>query len=407
MPAQDSDLPEVHGGAEDGFGAVVDAFVDNFRLRGDRGAGCTVFVDGRAVVDVWAGEQDSRSSRPWQHGTAAALFSCSKGLLALIAYLLVQDGLLDLDRPVARYWPEFAAHGKDRVTVREVLAHRAGLPAVESPMTRDEVCAWFPAVQALEQQTPLWPPGSAHSYHPVTLGWLVGEVVRRVTGVLPGTFFSRRVASPRGLDVWIGVPWNARDAVAWMEAPLPDDDSAVVRRTAEVQSTAIVHRAMTMGSALPFPTDSGVVTLNDPQLQAAELPGINGFASAPSMARLYAGCVSDIDGPALLTPQSVEDALVPRSWGQMLLGDPDLGQRWGTGFMISSPPSRPMLGPRSFGHDGAGGQLAFADPDLGVGFAYLSCQMGPVIDHRANELTRALGRCLGTPEPSPTDRSVG
>jgi CubicO group peptidase (beta-lactamase class C family) len=387
--------PMIHGGAESGFGRIVDVFAQNFTARGDLGAGCVVYVDGRKVVDVWAGVADARTGRAWEQDTGAVLFSCTKGILALCAYLLVQDGRLRLDVPVGTYWPGFASCGKEDVTMRQILAHRAGLPAIEARLTRAQLCGWDPAVRALEQQRPLWRPGTAHSYHPLTLGWLAGEVIRRITGLTPGRFFRQALGDRLGLDIWIGLPASARTAVAWMEPPLPDEDSPVIREVAAVQATATVRQAMTVGDSLPFPTEDSVVTLNDPALQAAELPGVNGIATPRSLARLYAGCVSDIDGPRILAPELVSDALVPQSWGQMLLGDPDLGQRWGTGFMLSSPPSRPMLGDHSFGHDGAGGQLGFADAGYRVGFAYLSNQMGPVLDQRANELTRALRACLG------------
>lgn len=390
----------VGGGAEAGFGPVVDAFVDNFRERRDLGAGCTVYLGGRVVVDVWAGVADRRTGRPWKRDTAGVLFSCTKGVVAVCAHLLAQDGALDLDSPVSAYWPEFAGDGRDAITVRHVLAHRAGLPAVDANLTRAQVCAWDPPVHALEHQRPLWEPGTAHSYHPVTYGWLAGEVIRRVTGLTPGRFFRARIGDPRDLDLWIGLPESARDTVAWIEPPLPDADDEVSRDIAAVQATATVTQAMTMGEALPFPTDAdGIVTINDPALQRAELPGVNGIGTPRSLAALFAACVSDVDGPRLLTPATVEAAREPRSWGRMVLGDPDLGQRWGTGFMISSPPIRPMLSATSFGHDGAGGQLGFADEEYQVGFGYVSNQMGPALDQRANALTRALGECLGAREP--------
>lgn len=401
-PAGAVPVPVVNGGAAPGFGRVVDAFIDNFRVRGDVGAGCVVYVDGVKVVDVWAGVADRRTGRPWTERTPAGLFSCTKGVVSLCAHVLAQEGRLDLDVPVSAYWPEFGQAGKGGITTRQVLTHRAGLVAVDEPLTRAQVCAWDPPVRALERQRPLWEPGTAHSYHPVTFGWLVGEVIRRITGLKPGAYFRSRIGDPRGLDLWIGLPETERASVAWIEPPLADDGTDVYRDIAAVQATDAVVRAMTMGDALPFPTENGVVTMNDPMLQAAELPGVNGIATPRALAAMYAACVSDVGGPRLLTPESVAGAVVPRSWGQMVMGDPDLGQRWGTGFMISSPPIRPMVSDRSFGHDGAGGQLGFADEEYRVGFGYVSNQMAPALDQRANELTRALRECLGAPEPGRT-----
>ncbi len=389
----------MHGGAEPGFGPVVEAFADNFRLRGDVGAGCVVYVDGTKVVDVWAGVADRRTGRAWAEDTSGALFSCTKGVVSVCAHLLVQDGLLDLDVPVGTYWPEFACLGKEAITMRQVLAHQAGLVAVESVLSRAEVCAWEPPVRAIERTRPLWEPGTAHSYHPVTFGWLVGEVIRRITGLTPGAFFRARIGDPRALELWIGAPESARASVAWIEPPFEDDGSEVYREIAAVQLDETIVRGMTMGDALPFPAENGVVTMNDPALQAAEIPGVNGIATPRGLAGLYAACVSDVGGPRLLTPEVVADASRPQSWGRMFFGDPDLGQRWGSGFMISSPPIRPMLSASSFGHDGAGGQLGFADEEYRVGFGYVSNQMAPALDQRANVLTAALRACLGAPEP--------
>lgn len=391
---------QIHGGAEPGFGRVAEAFLENFTDRGDLGAGCAVFVDGRKVVDLWAGVADGRTGRPWQEETASVLFSATKGIVALCAHLLVQDGSLDLDVPVVRYWPELAGDGREAITMRHILAHRAGLPAISAPLTRADICAWEPAVRALEHEVPMWEPGTAHSYHPVTYGWLAGEVIRRVTGLTPGAFFRQRLADPMGLHAWIGLPESARGLVAWIEPPPDEDDTPLARAVTKSQATPAMRATMSLGEALPFPTEHGVVTINSPELQAAELPGVNGIATPRSLARLYASCVSEIDGPRLLSPATVREACAEQSAGQMFLGDPDLGQRWGTGFMLSSPPSRPMLSAASFGHDGAGGQLGFADDEFGVGFGYVSNQMGPILDQRANELTRALCACLGITEPS-------
>jgi CubicO group peptidase (beta-lactamase class C family) len=384
----------IHADAQPGYGGVVDVFEANFRERGDLGAACAIYVNGRLVVDLWGGIADTRSARPWTEDTAAVIFSCSKGILAICAYVLVQDGRLDLDAPVSRYWPEFAQHGKETTTVRWLLSHRAGLPALDRDLTRPEVLAWEPVIRAIEAQSPLWAPGTAHSYHALTYGWLVGEVIRRITGSRPGVFFRKALGDPLRLNTWIGVPASARESVAWMEPPLPDEDSPTVRVIAQHLAEPIAMRNLDMGGAFGFPLENGIVAFNDPEIQAAEVPAANGVSTPRSLARLYAGCVSEIDGPTILSRSSIDDAIRVQSSGQQRFGPPDAGQRWGTGFMLDSPPARPLLGTRSFGHDGAGGQLAFADDEFGVGFAYLSNQMGGLVDFRAIELTAALKECL-------------
>jgi CubicO group peptidase (beta-lactamase class C family) len=391
-----ADGRRIQGFADEGYGPVVDAFRANFLERRDLGAACSVYVAGRRVVDLWGGLADRRTQRQWDAETAAVIFSCSKGLLAICAYLLAQEGRLDLDALVANYWPEFGQNGKESITVRCALSHRAGLPALDVDLSRDDVVGWEPVVRAIESQPPLWAPGTTHSYHPLTYGWLIGEVIRRVTGLTPGAYFRQALGDPLRLHTWIGLPAEARDSVAWMEPPLPDEDSPAARaNAAQLAENRVALRSLTMGGAFGFPTQDGVVTFNDPALQAAEIPGANGISTARSLARLYAGCVSEIDSPRLLTVRSIDDAIVVQSQGQQRFGAPDDGARWGTGFQLSSPPYVPMLGARSLGHAGAGGQLAFGDDEYGVGFAYLSNQMGGYGDARARELTSALSRCFG------------
>ncbi len=385
----------VYGFADEGYGNVVDAFVANFVERHDLGSGCAAYVDARLVVDLWGGIADRRAERRWDDNTAAVIFSVSKGIVAICAYLLAQQDQLELDAPVSRYWPAFGAHGKEAITVRQAMSHRAGVPCLDVDLTKGDVIAWEPVIRALEEQRPLFPPNSGHFYHAMTYGWLVGEVIRRITGLSPGAFFRMAIGDPLELRAWIGLPDSARPDVAWMEAPLPDEDSDAAREAARVFATnGCVERSGSLGGAFSFPADGDLVTFNDPAIQSAEIPGANGIATPRSLARLYAACVTDVGGVRLLADSSIADATQVQSTGPQLSGMPDDGARWGTGFQLSSKPVQPMLGSRSFGHAGAGGQLAFADPDLGVGFAYLTNQMGGYGDARARELTLALRSAL-------------
>ncbi|WP_433131430.1 serine hydrolase domain-containing protein [Micromonospora sp. CA-240977] len=378
--------PQIHGEVDSRFGRVADVFRDNFATRGEVGAAVAVYVGGRKVVDLYGGIADTRTGRAWDARTPAVVFSCTKGILAICAYLLVQQGRLDLDAPVTRYWPEFGQHGKADIPVRWLLTHQAGLPALDRGLTLDEVLAWDPVIKVIEAQAPLWQPGTAHGYHSMTYGWLVGEVIRRVTGQPPGAFFHDTVAQPLGLRTWLGLPATERDTVAWDLAPPPEADPFV---------DPVAERGITMGGAFAFPADAdGLVSFNDPAIQAAGIPGAGAVSTAESLARLYAACVSDVgDGP-LLSGASVDDAVVVRARGQQRHGPPDTGQRWGSGFLLHSPPARPLLGERSFGHDGAGGNLAFADARHQVGFGYVINQMRGMGDERANRLTAAVHACL-------------
>lgn len=389
------------GFVDAGYGRVMEVFIENYHTRGDLGSGCTIYVDGKLAVDIWGGIADSRTNRPWEHDTAPVIFSSSKGILAICTYLLVQEGRLDLDLPLAVYWPEFGQSGKQDLTVREAMSHRAGLASLDPDFTRSQVLAWEPVIRAIEKQRPVHQPTAGHVYHALTYGWIVGEMIRRITGMMPGEYFRSAIGDPLALRTWIGLPPTERDSVAWMEPPLPDEDSDLARQSARLlENNPLVERSLTMGGAFAFPAADGLVTFNAPDIQAAQIPGANGISNAPSLARLYAACVSPQGGPPLLGASAIEDALRVQSVGTQLSGAPDDGARWGTGFQLSSPPTCPMLGPASFGHAGAGGQLGFADAADQVGFAYLSNQMGGYGDSRARELTSALAHCLGRVSPT-------
>lgn len=381
----------ISGFADDGYGRVLDTFVSNFVERDEVGAGCTVYSRGKVVVDLVGGIADNRTGQRWSRDTAALIFSCTKGILAICAYTLAQQGRLDLDAPIDKYWPEWAGGGKGEVTVRDALSHRAGVPSLDVNLTRSEVVAWEPVIKALEDQAPAFRPHEGHVYHALTIGWIVGEVIRRITDLTPGAYFRSVAGDQLQLETWIGTPPGSAAYVAWMEPPLEDDGSEAGRIGAHLLATDPgIRRSLDMGGSLPFPARDGIVTFNDPLLQEAEIPGANGVSTAASLARLYSACVTAVDGRPLLTASSIADALTMQSSGPQLSGWPDDGGRWGTGFQISSPPTQPMLGPFSFGHTGAGGQLAFADIAHEVGFAYLANQMGGYGDSRARRLTLAL-----------------
>lgn len=386
---------EINGGAEDGFGPVADAFAANFTNSRELGAAVVLYAEGRKVVDLWGGVADQRNGRPWVKDTPAIVFSVTKGVLAICAYQLVRQGRLDLDAPVARYWPEFAAHGKAAITVRMLLSHRAGLVALDRDLSFNEVLAWDPVIRAIEEQAPLWGPGTAYSYHTITYGWLVGEVIRRISRMGPGEFLRTELAGHLGLELWIGAPESVIERAAWLEPPMSDPDPVLGAVIADwFANEPVADRAGSMGGAFGFPLTDGQVTFNDPAIQRAEIPGANGIGTADSLARLYAACVSDVGGRRVMTSLQIDDALVVQSFGQQVFGPPDRGERWGTGFALDSPPAQPLLGPRSFGHGGAGGELAFGDDTYQVGFGYINNRMGGIGDARATLLTAAVRSCL-------------
>ena len=385
----------VGGVVESGFEAVQEAFAANFRERGEAGAACCVYVGGRKVVDIWGGVADHKTGREWSENTAVLVYSTTKGVTAICAHHLAEAGGLDLDAPVVQYWPEFGAEGKESTTVRHLLAHRAGLPTLEPKLTPEEALAWHPAVEQLARQTPLWEPGTQHGYHAVTYGWLVGEVIRRATGRSVGGYLAEEIAGPLGLDLWIGLPASEQDRVARLRPAAPvrlsRDELAAIPK-AELDRLMLMADPGSLLMRALNPTDPPF-SFNSSGLRAAELPGANGISTARSLARLYAATIGPVDGIRLLSSDTVASATVEQSSGpDAVLG---LATRFGSGFFLPSTFS-PLMGPRSFGHAGAGGSLACADPDTGVAFAYVMNQMQQSIsgDPRPATLVAALTETL-------------
>ncbi|HWE57962.1 MAG TPA: serine hydrolase domain-containing protein [Acidimicrobiales bacterium] len=382
---------DVGGHVERGFEAVREAFVENFATHGDVGAACAVYLDGRPVVDLWGGIADDRTGASWQEGTLTLVYSTTKGVTAICAHHLAERAGLDLDATVASYWPEFAAAGKEQVTVRQLLSHRAGLPTLVPKLDRAEALAWDPAIRNLAAQEPMWAPGTTHGYHAVTYGWLVGEVIRRATGRSVGRYLADEIAGPLGLEFWIGLPASEEHRMSRLiPAPMMKlsveelrsiPPEQLERFKAMADPDSLMQRALN-------PT-APTFNYNQPDLHAAELPAANGIGTARALARLYAATIGPVDGIRLLSDATVAAATVEQSNGaDAVLG---LESRFGSGFFLPSLFS-PLMGPRSFGHSGAGGSLALADPDSGVGFAYVMNQMqqGLAADPRPASLLSAL-----------------
>jgi CubicO group peptidase (beta-lactamase class C family) len=378
--------PAVEGLVESGYEPVADAFTDNFRLRGDIAASCVVYASGTPVVDLWAGQTDRGT---WTPDTRTVLFSVGKGVTTICLLMAAERGLLDLDAPVARYWPEFAANGKAATTVRMLLAHRAGLAAPEVDLSTADVSAWDPVPEALARQAPAWEPGTAYAYHALTFGWLAGEVLRRATGLRPGQWLHEHVADPLGLAMTFGADPAAADFCTLGE-PLPITDLSAARAMAEALAVPMVERSISLGGA--FDPANLIAEANGPAWLSCELPAGNLVASARSLATLYAATVSEVGGRRLLGADVVRDARVERSSGPPFAG-PDEGHRWGTGFQLDSRQRR-MAGPGSFGHDGFGGCVAFAHLESEIGFAYQTTRPGGPGDSRAEALCDALRSCV-------------
>lgn len=408
-------MTNIDGLVANGWAPVADVFRANFKDGKELGAACCVYVDGRPVVDLWGGLAERASNRAWDKDTIVAVASTTKGATAICAHLLVQRGQLDLDAPVTRYWPEFGAAGKQDVPVRYLLSHQVGLPTIDAQLTFAQLCAWDPVIRALEAQKPLWPPGTEHLYHAQTYGFLVGEVIRRVTRKSVGKFFREEVGDPLGLSAWIGVPEAIEPHVApYEQAPFPYDspekmmgefaqilglEPAVAGRLVETLwgPGSILSKAGTMNGAI------NMEDLSSRAWRAAEFPGANMYANAHAIARMYAATVSDVDGIRILKPDTVAKMTVPQTVRTRMHGvPPDLAPatknlfNMSLGFWRATPPAMPLLGPASFGHPGSGGSVGAADPESRVGFGYVTNLWSTVlIDTRQIGLTAAIRKCLG------------
>ena len=374
----------VQGSVGKGFEPVRDAFAANFEHLGDVGAACCVYVRGRMVVDLWGGATVPNGLDAYTPDTLQMVMSTSKGMVAIAAHILAQEGKLDFNAPVTEYWPEFGAEGKENMPVRWLFSHRAGLAAVDRPLSIEHVLAWDPVIDALAAQRPLWEPNSAHGYHVGTYGWLAGEVIRRITGVSVGQFIADRISRPLSLDLWIGLPDAMEERVApLLPSPPPAPGAPVDIFTARLlDPSTLLHRAFVNP---PLPAK----VFNERAFRAAEIPAANGITNARSLARLYAACIGEVDGVRLLTPDTVTKATKPQSAGEDLV----LGYetRYATGFQLSFP-FRPMAGEGSFGHYGMGGSVGFAHPERGLAFAYVMNQMLPSggVDPRSRSLVEAV-----------------
>jgi CubicO group peptidase (beta-lactamase class C family) len=385
----------IQGSVAEGFEPVRAAFVRNFETLGDRGAAVAVYRDGHKVVDLWAGTRDIDGTEPWQHGTAQVVRSATKGVAAAVPLLLHQRGDLDLDAPVAAYWPEFKAHGKERLPVRHVLNHRAGLPLLDRPLTPDEALDPLRGPAAVAAQAPVWEPGTDHGYHALTYGWLLDGLVRRVTGRGTGEWIAAELARPLGLDLWLGLPAAEEAAgragrVGRLDEPEPSAGGLRVRPKRSVTAAyddpgSVTRRAF--GAITPFPDQ------NDPAYRAAALPATNGIATADALARFYAALTGEVDGVRLFDPATTAAARTEESAG------PDrvlvVGTRFGLGYMLHGG-AAPMLSPGSFGHPGRGGALGFADPESGIAFGYVTNGFRRTVtaDPRAQALIRAVRAAL-------------
>jgi CubicO group peptidase (beta-lactamase class C family) len=372
----------VSGFAAEGFEPVRRAFEESFSSDGEVGAAFAAMLDGRPVVDLWGGAADLAANAPWREDTLQIVFSGTKGFVALCMLMLIERGQLDLEQPVARYWPEFAAAGKDGVLVRHVVSHEAGLPGFREPISHDDLVDDGRMAALLAAQAPFWPAGEHVCYHGVTYGWLCGELVRRVDGRSVGTFFAEEVAGPLGLELWIGLPEEHEPRVSVLAGSLASPPEPV---EGFEEAARLVAGNPPLFVGLP-------ACWNSRAYHAAEIPGAGAIGTARSIARLY-GCLAgggELDGVRVLRPETVE-------LGRCLSRGTDACFGWplafGVGFALQN--DERDFGPRegAFGHCGAGGSAHGAWPEAGVGFSYAMNELRDDMS-RSGALLTALDEAL-------------
>ena len=358
-----------------GFEPVREAFAAG-QAADEGGAQLCVYRHGEKVVDLWAG-RDPVGNRPYGADTVTTLMSCTKAAVATCALILMERGPLDLDSPVARYWPEFSAAGKEKVRVRHLLTHSAGLVGFEpeSGIGARDMLDWNATTEALTRMAPLWTPGSAYFYHFITFGFLLGEVIRRITGLSPGRFFSREVAGPLKLDLWIGLPAEQEPRVAVHFNNGPQITEEQWKKLFESGGVDVNSRvAQTVLRAFGDTNTLIMDVLTTRAGRAAEIPAGNGIGTARSLGKMYASLIGEIDGVRLIKRETMELARtlqtehigMPGDFSNFIRTEP---QKFGLGFELPRAPE-PMFGEGSFGHAGAGGRMGFAHPELGIAVGY-------------------------------------
>ena len=394
--AQTSAAVAVQGTCDPQFDRVRDEFEHNFSDRGEVGASVAITFDGRTVVDLWGGVADPVSQAPWERDTVVVVWSSTKGATALSAHVLVDRGELDLDSPVARYWPEFAQGGKAEIPVRMLLNHQAGVPAVREQLPQGAFYDWELMSSALAKEIPFWTPGLQHGYHGLTFGFLVGEVIRRVSGLTPGRFFKEEIADPLDLDFQLGLP-ESDEARVSHTIPQPPPDPAnlsPMERAVFTDPTSPTFLMLMNNGGYMQPGECDTRAAH-----AAELPSTGGVSNGRGLAGLYAPLANG--GAGLLSEGAIRRMSAVESAG--INATILLPTRWALGYVKSidnrrfGPDNSVILSEEAFGHPGFGGSIGFADPRARMSFGYAMNKhgAGAGLNARGQSLIDAAYQSLG------------
>jgi len=380
---------EIQGRVEPGFERVKKAFEANWEGY-ELGASFSLVLNGRTVVDIWGGYLDPQFSRPWQADTLVNVYSTTKGMGALAAAILADEGSLDYEAPVVNYWPEFGAEGKDKITVAQLFSHQAGLCGVSEKLVVEDLYDWDKMIRLLAAQKPHWEPGTASGYHAVTWGYFPGELIRRITGKTLGTFFHQKVAGPLKADFFIGLPDSEMDRVSAMNGPnrarIPQKKIENPEETPALYPLSLLNPAIR-----PFKDASSYAW------RKAEIAAANGQANARGIALIYGALANggEINGIRIISRKGIETARIEEVDGSRADLVTGRKMRFARGFGLNIE-EKYGPNPNAFGHSGAGGSIGFADPDsrIGIGYAMNQMQVNEDDESRAELLIKAAYACL-------------
>jgi CubicO group peptidase (beta-lactamase class C family) len=392
----------LRGVCDEQFAPVYEAFAENFREEEELGAACSVVVDGETVVDLWGGWARADRLQEWDEHSTVCMMSVAKGVTGIAFNMAVEQGLIDIDQPVAHYWPEFAQNGKEGILVRWCLDHRAAIPVLTDDVMYPGGFFDFPAyIKALEAQHPLWEPGTRAAYHVHNQGFLLGEILRRVTGMTVGPFLRANVTGPLHAEYYIG--GMDEEEQSHVAEVLPNTKARLfAAKDVEVPPKPTTPEGWQDGAVLRSfaflqnPQEPWHTTMNSPIWRTCEIASGSGHGNARGVARIYGAAVGEVDGVSLLGRDALE-AMITEQHNQVeLLQERPYHQALG---VLLNTPEAVYMGPnpRSFGHHGLGGSIGFGDPDAKLGFSYCCNQMHAVGDNgpRARRLIDALYSVAG------------
>jgi CubicO group peptidase (beta-lactamase class C family) len=382
---------QVQGVCQPGYEAVAEAFERNFTEYGEIGASVSVVRDGEIKVHLWAGTRDKDQQLPWLKTTAVNIFSAGKPLSAVAALQLVAQGKLSLDAPIADYWPEFATAGKESITLRQVLSHRSGVNAFHPRIDDADIYDWQKVITHIEREQPWWAPGSEQGYSPMLYGWIVGEVVRRVSGADSfNQVFQQNLAQPLGMNCVFGVSQQQLEQIADvvpLKVSIPQTGSSNLVELMQADPRGVINQAFSNPPSLMFGT-------NSPSWRQAQIPGANAHGSADALATFYGALVNRNAPEAILPRDFTAKCFEEQSRAQDKVLATDLG--FSLGFMLLPGDTESDPQARVCGHAGAGGCFGFADDKYGIGFGYATRAMGAsiLVDYRAGQLQQAVYQSL-------------